>query len=201
MDQGNAEPPILTEPARREANKTAIDNVIEIHRSLNKAELEELESRADRTFRELRFMIWVTFVLGLVLIGSSIILSAYRGESLQVLGLGSLGVADTVALLIFRPMNRLQQANGDFTEQLMIVASWIIAINLYLLAMKYEVPNTLQDAAKNIITASWKSSRDIQRISKEGAKGKKDANADQPKSQKLRRRGQPPALKSQIRPR
>jgi hypothetical protein len=157
----------VTDDERQKANKSCVDNLLKIQGHINSKELPQLESKAKNTFLELRLMIWVTFLSGLFLIGMSIYLSYARGTTVEAVGLGSLGVADWLALIFYKPMDRLQRASADFGEQLMIEASWIMAVNLHLLAMRVGDPKELQDAAKNIIMASWRSSKDVRSIIKE----------------------------------
>lgn len=155
------EPSLMSDEERLTANKSAIKNLNDVRDHLNKTELAELDAKADKTFKELRWMIWITFVLGMGLIFTSIGLSITGAKVELPLGLGTLGVADWLALLAYKPMDRLQQASADFSEQIMIEASWIMSVNLYLIAMNVDKPETVSKAANDIITATWRSAKDI----------------------------------------
>jgi hypothetical protein len=115
---------------------------------------QKLENNAARTFTELRIMIWVAFGFGLGLIVVSIALFVVSERTLSVLGLGTLGVADWVALFFYKPMDRLQTADKDYLQQIVVVKGWALSINLEMLAMKVNDPVSLLTASKNIRTVT-----------------------------------------------
>lgn len=115
---------------------------------------EKLETNAARTFKELRWMIWITFAFGLGLVLVSVALFVVGNRTLSVLGLGTLGVADWVALFFYKPMDRLQTADKDYLQQIVVVKGWALSINLEMLAMKVDDPESMIGASKNIRTAT-----------------------------------------------
>jgi hypothetical protein len=72
------------------------------------------------TFYDLRIMIWIVYIIGLILIGLSIWNFLTTPDSSFVfLGMGSLGVADILITLFYNPANRLQKASSDATQHVM----------------------------------------------------------------------------------
>jgi hypothetical protein len=180
---------LMTVQEREKANKESLAKLRKIHESVNKTELDELKSQSTKTFTQLKYMIWITFLFGFVLVLASLILSLYmafggnvNGEVELPLGLGSLGIGDWITILLYKPMDRLQKANADFNETIMITASWVIAVNAFLLAMDVDKPDSLVQAAKDIQTATWRSLRDVQSIVQESSSTteQKRATSSQP---------------------
>jgi len=149
----------MTAKAQHDSNTTTISNVVKLQdlvQKLSEDKTNELQSKAKETFQNLTYMIWITFSLGLVLIAASLLLFVFKGQTLNILGLGGLGVADFVALFFYKPMDRLQEADKDFVEQLIVLKSWALSVNLELLAMNVNDRDTVLTASKNIRTAaSW----------------------------------------------
>ncbi len=59
-------------------------------------------------------------------------------------------MANLFALFLYKPMDRLQKANADFSQQIMILKSWVLATNLQLRAMDVNEPKSVISAAENI---------------------------------------------------
>lgn len=97
-------------------------------------------------------MIWIAFAFGLALVLLSTVLYVVGQRTLSVLGLGSVGVADWIALFFYKPMDRLQAADKDFLQQIIVVKGWALAINLEMRAMKVNDPQSLLTASKDVRT-------------------------------------------------
>jgi hypothetical protein len=122
------------------------------------------EKKADTTYRHLSYMIWIAFILGLVLIGISIGLFVFSQRTLDVLGMSALGVADWIAIFVYKPMDRLQKANADYAEQFTVLKGWAVSINLELLAMDTEDSESVKTAARNIKTVSLETAEAFQKF-------------------------------------
>lgn len=150
---------------QHKTNEETIAKVKEIQgavQTFSVGKTKELQQKAAATFRNLTIMIWVTFVLGLVLILSSLLLFVVKQQTLTILGMGGLGVADFAALFFYKPMDKLQDADKDFVEQLIILKSWALSVNLELLAMDANKRETVITASENIRKAATWSARTIQ---------------------------------------
>lgn len=123
---------------------------------------DELQKRASRTFRDLTWMILVTFLFGLVLVTASLLLFVFSDRSLSVLGLGTLGVADWLALFFYKPMDRLQKADKDYAQQIIILKSWALSVNLEMVAMNANDSESVRIASKNIRTAGLSAAHALQ---------------------------------------
>lgn len=145
--------PIMDPKGQLDANKKTIEEVKRLQRDINEMDAKLfplLKEKAARTFRDLRAMVWVAFTIGVVLIVVSLLLFIFQERSLEVFGLSTLGVADLFALFLYKPMDRLQKANADFSQQVMILKSWVLATNLQLRAMDVNEPKSVIIAAENI---------------------------------------------------
>lgn len=156
----------MTTDEQKQANKETIDRLKKLQEAvqeITEKQTSQLQSKATKTFRDLVYMTWITFLLGLVLVASSFVLFAlFQQKTPEVLGLGSLGVADWLALFFYKPMDRLQKANADFAQQVIILKSWALSVNLELLAMDVHKAETVITASKNIRAGTAQSAREIQ---------------------------------------
>lgn len=121
-----------------------------------------LEANARSVFRDLRVMIWVTFVLGFVLVALSVIWFAFGKGTPSVLGMGAVGVADLFALFFYKPMDRLQSADKDYLQQIVVLKTWAISVNLEMLSMSFEDRQSLLDASKNVRSAGYFAASSLQ---------------------------------------
>jgi len=127
-----------------------------------KSRLESAEKKAERTFKDLRWMIWFAFGLGFALLVISMGTYLFQKQTLEVLGIGALGSADLLALFLYKPMDRLQRASADLSQQLIILSAWAVAVNLHVLSVDPAQPDTARTAAKDIGTTAADLSRAIQ---------------------------------------
>ena len=145
--------PIMKSTEQVTANQNTITVVKRLQSDINEMDKKLfplLQKKATGTFRDLRYMVWVAFTIGIVLIVISLLLFIFQERSLEVFGLSTLGVADLFALFLYKPMDRLQKANADFSQQVMILKSWVLATNLQLRAMDVNEPKSVISAAENI---------------------------------------------------
>jgi len=157
--------PVMKSEERATANVTTLTKVKELQDRVQKLGLDksnELQAKASSTFKNLTYMIWTTFLIGIVLMATSLLLFIFKQQTLTVLGMGGLGITDFVALFLYKPMDRLQEADKDFVEQLIVLKSWALSVNLELLAMDVNNPDSVRTASKNIRTAATWSAHTIQ---------------------------------------
>ena len=167
MTIGAAKEQLMSDDERAEANRKTVETLKAVQAGIEtttSVQLDRVQVTTAKTFRALGRMIWITFAFGLALTVSSLLLFIFYQRTLEVLGLGTLGVADWLALFFYKPMDRLQKANADFAQQLIILKSWVLSVNLQLLAMRVNDPPTVIEAAKNVQAATVESAESIQRF-------------------------------------
>ena len=155
----------MSDPEREEKNKKTVEQLLRLQDEIEtraRSQLGVLETKATKTFQDLRVMIWATFAIGILLIVTSLLLFIFQQRTLEVLGLSTLGAADWLALFLYKPMDRLQKANADFSQQVLILKAGILSPHLELLAMNVNQPETVITASKNIRTAAVDIARAIQ---------------------------------------
>ena len=93
--------------------------------------IKKVERIGISTFFDLRIMIWIVYIIGIVLIGLSIwnfLISS--ADSLVYLGMGGLGVADVLLTLFYNPADRLQKASSDATQHIMAQITYSVTRKL-----------------------------------------------------------------------
>lgn len=120
---------------------------------------QEAREKASITFMDLRIMIWIAFALGLALIAVAIYLFVFQERTLEVLGMSTLGVADWIALFVYKPMDRLQKANADYVQQFTILRGWAAFTNLHFFAMDSKDRDSIRSAASSIQNGSLDAAR------------------------------------------
>ena len=144
------------------ANAQTIDSLIKMVQDIQDVSEKgttEARDKACKTFNDLRYMIWIAFILGLALIGVAIYLFVFQERTLEVLGLSSLGVADWIALFVYKPMDRLQKANADYVQQFVILRGWAAFTNLHFLAMDSTDRESQKEAATSIQNGAIEAAR------------------------------------------
>lgn len=148
---------IMNVEERKQANEKTLRTLLDLQKDIgDRAETQtgRAQSKADRTYQDLRYMIWAAFLFGLGLTIVSLGLFIFTERTLEVLGLSTLGVADWVAIFLYKPMDRLKKANADYVQQFTILKGWAASINLQLLAMDVTKSETVIAAARAIQDAS-----------------------------------------------
>lgn len=150
--------PSFTALDAKRYNDQTLGNLAEIQKRVDPDHFgnheKDIDAKADRTLTGIGVMCWATFALGVILIVTSLLLFVIQGKTLDVLGLGGLGLADVVAILLYRPMDRLQEADANYAEQLMIVRGWALGVNLQLLAMDSSDAASVRQTASAIQSAT-----------------------------------------------
>jgi len=117
--------------------------------------IKKVERIGINTFFDLRIMIWIIYIIGLVLIGLSIWNFLTSSEdSFVFLGMGGLGVADILLTLFYNPANRLQKASSDATQHIMAQITYSITRKLRRQAADTQNPTLskhLNDSADKLL--------------------------------------------------
>jgi len=151
---------IMDDDKRKKENLAIIDRLQSNSDALDKT-AKDLQLRTRRTFQAIEAMSWLTFAVGLVLVGFSLAYYAFVHQTPEVLGLTGLGLADFVALFFYKPMDRIQIANASFDQQAMILNTWATTINLQLLSMDVNDPESVARTSQNIQSETLKSLQEI----------------------------------------
>lgn len=144
------------------ANDQTIDSLVKMATDIQDVSdkgTTDARNNAKTTFNDLRYMIWIAFILGLALIAVAIYLFVFEERTLEVLGLSTLGVADWLALFVYKPMDRLQKANADYVQQFVILRGWAAFTNLHFLAMDTTDRGSQKEAATSIQNGSIDAAR------------------------------------------
>lgn len=113
--------------------------------------LHELEKRGRTVARHLTVMSWAAFAVGLGLLGVAVYGSVWGDLGTgAALGLSGLGVAEMLGVALYRPMDRLQEAQTDLSQQSVILRTWTLTTCLYLRAMDVGAEASVEDAALKI---------------------------------------------------
>lgn len=117
--------------------------------------LHELEKRGRRVASHLTVMSWAAFVVGLGLLVVAVYgsLATDMGTG-TALGLGGLGVVEMLGVALYRPMDRMQEAQTDLSQQSVILRTWTLTTSLYLRAMDVGDEASVEDAALKIREAA-----------------------------------------------
>jgi hypothetical protein len=143
------------EQARKQENDRTLQAVVALQRRANDEHDEQtIKENAQRTFLGLMVMSWAAFALGVVLIATSLAVFVVQGRTFDALGMGTIGIADVVAVLLYQPMDRLQDADTHYAQQIMMLRGWALTVNLQLRAMVWEDPDSVRATAGNIQSAT-----------------------------------------------
>ena len=128
----------------------------------SRAQMEALVASAAKTLVALKAMTWVVFAIGVFLLAFALALFATRGQSLDVFGIGALGIADFVSLFLFKPMEKLQSASADFAQQVVLLRAWSTSVILQLLAMDVRDRASVRESERGIRDAAVEMSKALQ---------------------------------------
>jgi len=101
-----------------------------------------------RCFKTITYMSVAAFIIGfIIIIVPFLMFFASPSHDTDILWFSSLGVAETVAVLLYQPMQRVQKATSDMIQSTMILSSWAteIGLTLYLLKLKEIGMNAIED--------------------------------------------------------
>jgi hypothetical protein len=105
------------------------------------ADLDAIKEKADSTLGTIQTQTKALFGLGFALIGLSVILvilsvvgviPSDSVSSMEIFGVGVLGVADLFGLFFYKPIQESRRAMEDFAQTVILVQSWILSTELIL---------------------------------------------------------------------
>lgn len=158
----SSNPPTVDKQKVDSANAETVDSLLKMVKDIQDISdkgTTEARQKASITFTDLRIMIWIAFALGLALIAVAIYLFVFEERTLEVLGMSTLGIADWIALFVYKPMDRLQKANADYVQQFTILRGWAAFTNLQFLAMDSNNRESVRTAANSIQNGSLDAAR------------------------------------------
>ncbi len=151
---------LMTDQQRRERNLEEIKSLQKNQEQLLST-VSELRSKALRTFKGIEAMVWLTFAIGVMLIVISLGYYILERQTIETLGFSAIGLADFATIFFYKPMDRIQSADANYSQQEMILNTWATATQLELIAMNVNEPDTVQRAAKNIENRTLQALREI----------------------------------------
>jgi hypothetical protein len=160
---------IIMVPAEtKEANNFLVDYLQESLQE-GKADFVKLQSKLTITYFVVLVLSILMFLLGIVLL-SVPFLAAFRGEigELKSLISAGFGIADLTALFFFKPIERIHNMMGDFSQIMVAIHSYQTQTALRLLESNIDDRSTIgksasyvQEAAQNSVamiqnTSNWR---------------------------------------------
>jgi hypothetical protein len=147
---------------RKEANETLIGWLQGALRE-GRHDLHRLRHKLTITYWIIVLLSIVMFVVGVLLL-SVPFLAAFRGEIAELNSLiaAGFGIADLVALLLFKPIERMHNLMGDMSQIIVAINSFQSQVALRLLEMELPVRSTIGEAAAKIAEAAKESIRLVQ---------------------------------------
>jgi hypothetical protein len=138
-------------------------NVLLLWRALDMAQTSRKDLRKLR--RKLSETYWIVIVLSVImfLIGiallSAPIFAAFGSnlDKIKALAAGGFGVADLAGVFLLRPIERIHDLMGDMSQITMVLQSFQFQVDLRLLEMDVNDPNSVGKTAQDIGTAAKES--------------------------------------------
>ncbi|MDF1538438.1 MAG: hypothetical protein P1Q69_06010 [Candidatus Thorarchaeota archaeon] len=116
-----------------------------LEESVSVEQSEEIQSRAFSTFTAIKWLSIASYMLGALLIVVPLLLIVVAPDiatmGVETFGITSLGIVDLLALIFYKPMDRIQRASGDFTQHMMIYSSWAMIVKMLMKEMKWKEGN------------------------------------------------------------
>lgn len=104
-------------------------------------DVEDMKEKAEKTLDRVQTQTGALFVLGFVLILTALIMliasvagwiSSDSMTSLEIFGIGTLGVADLFGLLFYKPLEEAKRAMQDFAQTVLLTQGWLLSMELIL---------------------------------------------------------------------
>ncbi len=130
------------------ANTEALKGIKDLsERRVNWA--QKLEDHLDRTFHSIKDLSLIAFGIGafLILVPFSLYFFSPSRDA-NLLWFSGLGIGETVAVLLYRPMQRMQNAISDMAQAIMILNSWATELSMVLFDMKLDKVDEMERVSK-----------------------------------------------------
>jgi hypothetical protein len=121
-----------------EANYAALDQIVKVNTGRMKW-AERMQQSLEEGCELIKMMSVIAFFIGLIFIVIPFILfllSTPRDSNL--LWFSGIGLAETVAILVYQPMNRVQKATSDMVQSTIILSSWATEVGLTMFLLNLE---------------------------------------------------------------
>ncbi|MCK5291750.1 MAG: hypothetical protein KAR39_07020 [Thermoplasmata archaeon] len=110
----------------------------------------KLHNYIEGTFSGIQTMTAIAYGLGIFLIVSSVLYYFLTEQRLEVLGFSALGSAEMVAIFLYQPMQRVQNALGDFSQHTVVLHAWNTQVALKMLHMRIDDEASAKEACEYI---------------------------------------------------
>lgn len=140
---------IMPASMRTRANERLRNDIVELmdrRMSLTK----RLHRYIEGTFNQIQVMTAIAYALGVLLIVTSLLYYFLTAQRLEALGFSALGAAETVAVFIYQPIQRTQNALGDFSQHTIVLHAWNTQVALKMLHMKINKKGSVDEVADYI---------------------------------------------------
>ena len=132
----------LTEDLEVKTWRANIDSLDQMVR-LNEERIQwaqRMQRHAESGCEQVWLMSQIAFGLGWLIIVVPFLLFCFSTpRDLNLLWFSGLGIAETVAILVYQPMDRVQKATSDMAQSTIIINSWATAIGLTMHLLELEV--------------------------------------------------------------
>ncbi|HYS74040.1 MAG TPA: hypothetical protein VEO96_08700 [Thermoplasmata archaeon] len=110
---------------------------------------QTLEDHLHRTFHSIKDLSLIAFGIGafLILVPFSLYFFSPPRDA-NLLWFSGLGIGETVAVLLYRPMQRMQNAISDMAQAIMILNSWATELSMALVDMKVDKDGEMERVSK-----------------------------------------------------
>jgi hypothetical protein len=154
------------EIVREDENRRIGHQLAELEESVGVEQTKKIEDRAYSTFSTIKWLSIASYALGALLIVVPITLVVVAPDiatmSVETLGITSLGIVDLLALIFYKPMDRIQRASGDFTQHMMIYSSWAMIVKMIMKDMKWERESNLEKSIQALAQCTKEHVQSIQ---------------------------------------
>jgi len=112
---------------------------------------DRMQRHLENTFKAIAILSVIAFVLGVIMIVVPFLLFYVSpSHDPNLLWFSGIGFAETLAILIYKPMQRMQEAISDLIQAIIILNSWVTQVGLTLYGMDISQREEVANAAKMI---------------------------------------------------
>jgi hypothetical protein len=140
---------LMRDDKKNAANNNLIKDIIELmDRRMNLT--RRLHRFIEGTFSGIQAMTIIAYVLGIFLIVSSVLYYFLTEQRLDVFGFTALGAGEMTAIFLYQPVQRVQNALGDFSQHTVVLHSWNTQVALRMLIMDINDKDDVNKACEHI---------------------------------------------------
>lgn len=110
----------------------------------------KLHNYIERTFSGIQAMTGLAYALGIFLIVSSVLYYFLTEQKLDVFGFTALGAGEMTTIFLYQPVQRVQNALGDFSQHTVVLHAWNTQVALQMLIMDIRKRKEVNEACKYI---------------------------------------------------